>query len=95
MTVGTLKVILYLHDARSLKQKRAVVKKILERTKSRFNMAAAEVADNDNHSKATLAFVTVGNESRIVNSALDKAINFIDNLFLAQIVDHKIELISM
>jgi hypothetical protein len=72
-----------------------VVKKILERTKSRFNVAAAEVGDNDRHRQALLAFVTVGNDSRTINSALDKVLNFIEGLFLAEIVDHSIELISM
>ena len=95
MTVGTLRLVLYLHDCRSLKQKRAVVKKILERTKAKFNIAAAEVEDNDSHTRATLAFVTVSNNQRVVNSLLDKAISFVDRLFLAEIVDHRIEMIHL
>ena len=93
MTVGTLRMVLYLHDCHSLKEKRSVLKKILERTKARFNVSAAEVGDNDAHTRATLAFVTVANDQRLVNSALDKVINFVDHLFLAEIVDHEIELI--
>ena len=80
MTVGTLRLSLYLSDTRSLKQKRAVVKKILERSKSKFNIAAAEVGDNDIHSRAVLAFVTVGNSSRLVNSSLDKVLNFVERM---------------
>ncbi len=92
MTVGTLKLRIFIPDARSLKQKRAVVKKILERSKSRFNISVAEVGDNDIHTVATLGFVTVGKDSRRVNSRLDKLLNFIEGLFLAQILDSKIEI---
>ena len=95
MTVGMLQIVLHIHDCRSLKQKRMIVKKILERSKNRFNVAAAEVADNDSHTRATLAFVTVSNNQRTVNSALDKIATFVDQLFLAQIVDERIELINM
>jgi hypothetical protein len=93
MTIGVLHLKLLLHDTHSLKQKRGVVKKVLERTRARFNIAAAEVGQNDIHTRATLAFVTVSNDSRQVNSALDKVLNFIEGLFLAEIVDHEIELI--
>ena len=95
MTVGTLRLVLSIEDCRSLKGKRAVVKKVLERTKNRFNVAGAEVADNDRHTRAVLAFVTVGNDGRQVNSALDKVLNYIENLFLARILDFQIELIRM
>ena len=95
MTVGTLQLVLYLHDTHSLKQKRAVIRKILERTKAKFNLAVAEVAQNDSHTQAVLAFVTVSNDARLVNSILDKVVNFVDHLFLAEIVGHEIELIHL
>ncbi len=94
MTIGVLHLKLLLHDAHSLKQKRSVVKKILQRTQAKFNIAAAEVDLNDIHTRAALAFVTVSNDSRLANSSLDKALNFIEGLFLAEIVDHEIELIK-
>ena len=95
MTVGTLQIAFYLHDCRSLKAKRSVVRKLLERTRAKFNVSAAEVEDNDAHSRAVLAFVTVGNNSRHVNSMLDKILEFVDSMFLAEIVDHQIELIQV
>jgi len=95
MIVGTLRIVIFLHDCHSLKQKRGVVKRILERTRSRFNVSAAEVGANDIHGRGELAFVMVGNDSRYINGALDKMINFIDELFLAEIIDHEIELIHL
>lgn len=95
MTLGTLRLVLYLHGCRSLKEKRAVVRKVLSRTRAKFNVAAAEVGNLDAHTKATLAFVAVANDARLVNSMMDKALNFVDQLYLAQIVDHQIELIHI
>jgi len=95
MVVGTCRVVFFLHDCHSLKQKRGVVKRILERTRSRFNAAAAEVGANDIHGRAELAFVTVGNDAKYVNSVMDKMLDYIDELYLAEIVDHHMELIHL
>lgn len=45
--------------SRSLKGKRSIVKSILARSRSRFNVAAAEVDRQDEHGTAIIAFVTV------------------------------------
>jgi uncharacterized protein len=45
--------------SRTLKEKRGIVKSILARARNTFNVAAAEVADQDISGSALLAFVTV------------------------------------
>jgi len=50
-------------QSRTLKEKRGIVKSILARGRNRFNLAAAEVDQQDLPGNATLAFVTV-TESR-------------------------------
>jgi len=47
MVVGVCRVILNINEAFSLKEKRQVVKSIVERVKSRFNASVAEVGFND------------------------------------------------
>ena len=47
MVVGVCKVILNIDSAFSLKEKRQVVKSIVERLKSKFNASVAEVELND------------------------------------------------
>ena len=59
MHVGILHVSLHVPEARSLKDKRQIVKSILDRSRSRFGVAAAEVEDQDLHRKAVLGFVSV------------------------------------
>ncbi|NQU12733.1 MAG: DUF503 domain-containing protein, partial [Desulfobacteraceae bacterium] len=54
MVVGTLKIEFLLHDNRSLKGKRKVVKSIVGKVKSRFNVSIAEIGSNDMWQKIEL-----------------------------------------
>ena len=56
MHVATLRVELLIPDAYSLKDKRKVVRSVIDRTRHRFRVAAAEVEANDVHNLAVLGF---------------------------------------
>ena len=77
MVVGMCRVVLSLPGNDSLKGKRSVVKSVLERTRARFHVTAAEVADMDNHRRATLGFAVVSNDARHARSVLDKLVGFV------------------
>lgn len=62
MIVGVLRISLRLDDAHSLKEKRAVVKSVVERVRARFNAAAAEVEDNDTWNLATIGVACLSND---------------------------------
>jgi uncharacterized protein YlxP (DUF503 family) len=93
MVVGVTKLSLRLPGNQSLKGKRKVVKSICQRLRQRFNLAVAETAAQDKWQAAELGIVAVGNEVRFIESKLDKAINFIEDIQLAEIVDVQRELI--
>ncbi len=95
MVVGILKISMLLPENGSLKGKRRVVKSILGRVRSKFNVAAAEVEDNDLWQRAGLGVTMVGNDRRFVNSALDKVLDFIEREAEAEIVDSQIELLNV
>ncbi|HAA01799.1 MAG TPA: DUF503 domain-containing protein [Syntrophobacteraceae bacterium] len=86
---------LRLHENRSLKEKRRVVKSLIEKSRHRFNVALAEVADQDVHQQATLGVAVVGNDGRVLNSILDHVISYMESLHLAELIDHEIELIPL
>lgn len=88
MVVGICRVVLSLPGNDSLKGKRSVVRSILERARTRFHAAAAEVADMDAHRRATLGFAIVSNDARHVQSILDKLIGFVAGASEAQLIDH-------
>jgi|YelNatPaOPRAMG01_1025707.scaffolds.fasta_scaffold308261_2 uncharacterized protein YlxP (DUF503 family) len=78
MHVGSLTVTLKVCDAASLKEKRHVLKGVLEGARRRFNIAIAEVDHLDAHDTATLGVACVSNSSRHANSILDHVLNHLE-----------------
>jgi len=76
MIVGIMTVQLYLYGITSLKDKRKIVKSLIERLKSRFNASIAEVDHNDSKASAVVGIALVSNDTRFVNQQLDKIIDF-------------------
>jgi uncharacterized protein YlxP (DUF503 family) len=56
--------------ARSLKEKRGIVKSILGRARNRFNLGCAEVDRQDNPAVAVLGFVTISPDKIIARTVL-------------------------
>ena len=75
MHIGSLTVTLYLAEGASLKDKRQVVKSLIETTRQKFNVSIAEVGDLDLWRKATLGVAVVSNDSQHCNRVLDKVLD--------------------
>jgi hypothetical protein len=95
MTVGVALVSFRLYEIHSLKDKRRIVKSLVEKSRSRFNVTVAEVADQDIHQKASIGIAVIGNDGRVLNSLLDRIIDFMDSLNLAEMVSRELELINV
>lgn len=72
MTIGSLTARLLIRESRTLKDKRQVVRSILDRVKSGFNVSAAEVDTHDDVKVATLGFAAVGFEHAAVQNVLSQ-----------------------
>jgi uncharacterized protein YlxP (DUF503 family) len=94
VVVGCLEITFVIDGADSLKDKRSVVKRLVERTRNRFNVSAAEVGANDEHRRAIIGVTTVANDGPFVNSVLDKVIDYLEDESLgrAEIVDTRLEI---
>mgnify|MGYP006278316083 CR=1 FL=1 len=95
MVVGTLKIVLLVHDNRSLKGKRKVVRSMVDRVKNRFNVAVAEVGANDLWQRIELGVCTVGNDRRHVDASLANVLSFLESLYLAEIVETNMEVLNV
>lgn len=73
MVVGLVRIRLHIPAARTLKDRRAVVRKALDRVRARFPLSAAEVGDPARWQTATLAFAMVTSDRALANEVLDKA----------------------
>jgi hypothetical protein len=94
MVVGIKRLDLRIQGNNSLKGKRQIIKKIIERTKNRFNVSIAEIGDHDIWQRAQLGICVVSNDRRKVNSTLDKIYNFIEGLALCEIIDSDFEILT-
>ena len=95
MVVGIGIITLRLHECRSLKGKRKIVKSIIGQLRNNFNASVAEVGANDIYQRAEIGVSLVGNTKNLINSKLDKLFNFVDALGLAEIIDTEMEIITL
>jgi len=77
MAVGTLRMRLVIRGARSLKDKRSVVKSIKDRVGHKFNASIAEVGAQDVYQTAVLAVAVVGNDRDYIQSVLSQIANLV------------------
>ena len=95
MIVGAALVELHVHGSQSLKQKRGVVRSITQRVRNRFNLAVAEVGGQDTWQRVTLGLAAAGNDATSVRRVLDKALDFIEGLHLAEVTGSDVEILSL
>jgi uncharacterized protein YlxP (DUF503 family) len=79
MIVGVMTVYLSLPGVTSLKGKRSIVKSVIGRLKSRFNISIAEVDHQDIRTNAVIGIAVICNESRFIDQQFDSIINFMRN----------------
>ncbi|AGK53093.1 MAG: YlxP-like protein [Bacillus sp. (in: firmicutes)] len=79
MIVGLATCECILYDGHSLKEKRAVLQKILTRLKQRYNVSVAEVDFQDAWQRTKFAIVAVASAKMAVDRELQNALKLIDS----------------
>ena len=91
--MGVLKLSLVLPENHSLKGKRGVIKRIQARVADKFNISVGECGDQDLWQSAVLGFAVVGSSGPVVQATLQKVVDFVDGMGLAQVGDSSSEII--
>jgi uncharacterized protein YlxP (DUF503 family) len=96
MFVGVLRLNLYLPSPGSLKSKRHLLRSAIDRVKAKFNVAIAEVGENDLWQRSVVGVTAVGNEHAFVNETLDKVTDFVASVHggQLQLTDRALEILS-
>jgi uncharacterized protein YlxP (DUF503 family) len=94
VVIGACEVRLMILGARSLKEKRKVLKSLKDRL-SRMNVSVAEVDDNDKWQAATLGITLVSNDAGFVNSVIDKIIQGVEDNGEVEMLSSRIEIIHI
>jgi uncharacterized protein YlxP (DUF503 family) len=70
---------MHLPGVASLKDKRHIVKSVIGRLQSRFNVSVSEVEHQDSHTSAVLGLAVVSNERAFIDQQLNAILSFLRN----------------
>lgn len=93
MFVCVARVTLDIPGGGSIKSRRQVLRRVTDRVKGKFNVAVAEVEDQELAHRAVVALSVVGNERRHVQEMMDKIIGYMDDLYVAPVSSKELEIV--
>jgi len=94
MYIGALRIELYMPQCRTLKEKRQVVKSIIDRTRNRFNVAVAEVDKQDLWQVCSLGITGVSNSEYAVREMLNNVDRSVRAMGKAEVLDSPITIFT-
>ncbi|HVS41231.1 MAG TPA: DUF503 domain-containing protein [Candidatus Dormibacteraeota bacterium] len=93
MVIGSLTVSIHIPESHSLKEKRQVVQSVVARLRRTFNIAVAEVGDQDTWQLATIGIACVSGDGRHADEMCQKVLRHLENEGEAQVTTSRFELI--
>ncbi len=91
MPVGVLTLEIRLPYAHSLKDKRAVLRKMRDRLRARFNVAVAELDHQDVWQRATLGVVSISDSQLLLESVFRQVLAESENILGDDVADHVLD----
>ena len=95
MVVGVVRVDLYIPGSRNLKEKRSVVRRVVDRVRSRFPVSVAEVDAHDLHQRASIGVAVVSNSLPLAEGVVERVVRFVEDQHLAHIVSVDREILHL
>jgi uncharacterized protein len=92
--IGALRLVIQIPAARSLKDRRRVVRSFKERLRARLPVTVAEVGNAESWQVATLGVAVVSGESGVCDEILQKVIHMAQTLPEAVLADVRLEVLS-
>jgi hypothetical protein len=91
MPVGVLTLEIQLPYAHSLKEKRAVLRKMRDRFRARFNVAVAELDHQDVWQRATLGVVSISDSQTLLESVFRQVLAEAENILGDDVTDSTLD----
>jgi hypothetical protein len=91
MPVGLLTLEIQLPYAHSLKDKRAVLRKVRDRLRARFNVAVAELDHQDVWQRATVGVVSVSNSQSLLETVFQQILEESEKILGHDTASHELE----
>ena len=87
MIVKTLKLDLYISGSNSLKDKRRIVKSLIQRCRQKFNVSVSELENMDEWRQAVIGIAIITNSDSYADKILDKCLNLIETEYSVEITN--------
>jgi uncharacterized protein len=95
VVIGALTLTVHVPESQSLKDKRQVISSLLARVRRQFNVAAAEVGDQDTWQLATLGVVCVSSDRRHADEMCQKVLRWVEEDGEALLGDSRFEMVNL
>jgi len=92
MVVGTCRADIFISDSHSLKDKRRVVRSILEHLRRSYNVSVAELEDQRLWQRTLLGVACLANETKSADQLLNKVIHYLDTHPQISLLDCEVEI---
>jgi uncharacterized protein YlxP (DUF503 family) len=93
MPIGLLTLEIYIPDARSLKDKRQVLRSLKDRLRARFNVAIAELAHQETWQHSLVGVVAISANQRHLEDSLEKVANESERMLGRDLVGSSLEVL--
>lgn len=96
MKVAVCRLTLRLHDNRSLKGKRQIIRSLIDRIRNKFQASVAEVGSQDQLKSGLIGIALVSGDARHASEMMDRVVEYAESqLFEADIIDTERDLIDL
>ena len=92
MVVGLARLVIFLPENHSLKEKRQAITRIVERTKGRFNISIMEIDQTNLWQKATIGFAVIGVKQDHVSSTIENVSRYIESMYIGKVIGSRTEI---
>ena len=91
MIVGILTIDFVIPDSHSLKDKRQVVKSVVDGIRHKFNVSAAELESLDTWRRAVIGVACISNDKEVANTLLNRVLATIESNPRLSVTDCRLE----
>ena len=89
--VGSLRLELYLGDSQSLKDRRRILRSLMDRLRNKFRVAVADLSEQPKWQFAEVGVSCVSNSESHVREILQNVLRFVDGNVYAEVIAHDLE----